>query len=323
MAFCARSQSARAADDVPPRRIDLRWTRGEGAERCPSEPEIRAAVAERLGHDPFEPSGLPRRPGAWLVEAEISRRDDEALHAKVALFDETGSRVGLRDLDSAAVDCEALGRATVLMLVMATEESGAAHPPAKESPPPAPQPPPALPEEGAPPVETGARTVEIDVGLGGAVGLTPSPGPTFGAGARLRFGDHVYASLRGLWAPAEATPERTFSVGVAAAGPGICFEWPGARSRLALGACFHLAAGSLWVTQPSVPVSGTGAHFWMAGLLGARGRLDLAKPLYAAVELDAAVPFTRDTFVTQICPPTGFQQAALAPVGIFSVGVAF
>src|SRR5579862_6532539 len=47
----ALASAARAAGEQP--RVHLLFVRERGAERCPDEAGVRAAVAARLGYDPF------------------------------------------------------------------------------------------------------------------------------------------------------------------------------------------------------------------------------------------------------------------------------
>jgi hypothetical protein len=62
LAGALTASSARAA---PTSR--LTYVRGPGAEKCPDEAELRRAVAERLGYDPFFPAANR------TIVAEITR----------------------------------------------------------------------------------------------------------------------------------------------------------------------------------------------------------------------------------------------------------
>jgi hypothetical protein len=79
----------------------LVYLRGPGAEQCPGEPAIRAAVSSRLGYDPFF---------AWAHDtlfAEIDRSGD-AFRAVVKLVDADNRQRGARELAVRGADCSAV-----------------------------------------------------------------------------------------------------------------------------------------------------------------------------------------------------------------------
>ncbi len=81
---------------------------------CPSERDLRAMVSVQLGYDPFEASARER------ARASIARRG-ERLVGEVALFDEAGRTLGLRNLDAASGSCNALAQTLALDLAIAIE----------------------------------------------------------------------------------------------------------------------------------------------------------------------------------------------------------
>lgn len=188
--------AAREANATPTAR--LIYLRGEGAEKCPSEDELRKAVVQRLGYDPFFPVAK-----VTLV-AEVERREKGGFTGKVKVIDADGLLVGTRVIPSSSSECAELVRVLALNLSITVDdlalllpEKNAGGPTleVKEAPevpaqPPAPtpgpdsakEPPPAeLPEE----VKPSTRTIfpEAAVLLLGSAGKTPAI--TLGIGASL------------------------------------------------------------------------------------------------------------------------------------------
>jgi hypothetical protein len=183
------------AEDHPTARFS--YDRSTGAERCPDELSVRAAVSARLGYDPFD-QDAPR-----LVSTVIEKRGGD-LVARVAMHDEHGTQTGTRELTSPTNDCAELVSAASLAISIAIDPASvvARHPRAKPpSPtpsdePPARPPPPSSPEpatapspdvRGAPWAPPG---MGLDLGAGAlaAYGSAPSPSVGFRAsiGARWR-----------------------------------------------------------------------------------------------------------------------------------------
>jgi hypothetical protein len=79
----------------------LLYTRTPGAAHCPDERRFRAAVAERLGYDPFFP---------WAEQTITVDIFEErgSLRAKLALVDRDGIMRGARVLKGRSRDCEEL-----------------------------------------------------------------------------------------------------------------------------------------------------------------------------------------------------------------------
>jgi hypothetical protein len=149
--------------------------RGPGAQGCPDETALRAAVVDLLRYDPFAAAG-PR-----TIRARVSR-SRAGFEAVVDLQDAAGSWQGVRHLESSRADCGPLAAALVLAIAIAIDPmmAGSAPPPedrpASERPTPA-SPPPALAAEHVP-----AHTPAV--GLFGAsahaaLGAAPGPAPGF------------------------------------------------------------------------------------------------------------------------------------------------
>lgn len=163
----------------------LVYVRGEGADSCPDEAEMRKAVAARLGYDPFRPFATT------TLTAEITK-DKNAFRGKVRLVDEAGVERGARDLESRAADCRDLTTAMALSMSIAIDPLSMTRPPPSEAsvvaepaePPPEPTPePPPAPPPAPPKAEAPAPTPppvspppRFALGAAGhiAVGIAPS-----------------------------------------------------------------------------------------------------------------------------------------------------
>ena len=92
----------------------LVYVRGQGAESCPGEMELRMSVAHRLGYDPFNTGS--RRTIMAVVEG-----NDERLSARMELVDEQGVSQGERRLEAAPDKCGDLIRALALSMSIAID----------------------------------------------------------------------------------------------------------------------------------------------------------------------------------------------------------
>lgn len=189
--------AAREAKATPTAR--LIYLRGEGAEKCPSEDELRKAVVQRLGYDPFFPVAK-----VTLV-AEVERRDKGGFTGRVKVIDAEGLLVGTRVIPSASSECAELVRVLALNLSITVDDlalllpekaSGGPSVEVKDSPEIPAQPSPSqtpapgsandpAPAESPDEAKPSTRTVfpEAGVLLLGAAGKTPAV--TLGLGASL------------------------------------------------------------------------------------------------------------------------------------------
>jgi hypothetical protein len=171
----------------------LVYVRGPGAEKCPGEEALRAAVGTRLGYDPFF---------AWAHDTlfvEITR-SGAAFFARIQLVDDHNMQRGARDISVKGEDCsaviDAIGLTTSLTIdpsnVMGAVSSSSAPPPRDPDPLPSPSPagfPPDVPSLGAElPSEARvpARPLQPEppsahVGLGAIGSLGGAPAPAIGA----------------------------------------------------------------------------------------------------------------------------------------------
>jgi hypothetical protein len=107
------------------------YSRTPGASRCADERGFRAAVAERLGYDPFFP---------WAEQTVTVDLFEEkgSLGAKLSLIDHEGIVRGTRELKGATRDCKellaSLALATSITLDPMAVQRGEAPPPLSELP---------------------------------------------------------------------------------------------------------------------------------------------------------------------------------------------
>ena len=179
---------ARAAPSVR-----LVYVRGSGAEQCPAEPAVRAAVSARLGYDPF----LDGARENLLVEIQRGAR---AFRVVVKLIGEDSRPRGVREIAVAGDACSTVIDALALSISLTIDASAPPAPSAAASPPPPPPrataPPPAQPAAALvatpqPPPEarrTQALSLRAGVGAVGSLGAAPAAtaGGTLFMGVRWR-----------------------------------------------------------------------------------------------------------------------------------------
>lgn len=291
-----------------PRPVRLVYT---GADGCPAEPGLRAAVVARLGRDPF-------RDDALRTLTAAVRRTSRGLRAAVELREAGGAVVGARRLSTADDDCDELVAALALAISIAIDPQSRLRPTATPplAPPPAPPPqagaPPAQPPP--PPALLEPPIVEPPIALPLPAAL-PSPAPASPWRFRLRGGAHVPFGLlpgstgglsldlgarRGafsltLGAEADLPTTRAADAG------GEVRAWLVA-ARLA--PCLHLGAaaicglaslGSLRGSGSGVALPRTDVTIFAA--LGARiaAEIPITSRLALAPHADLAVPLTHTT----------------------------
>jgi hypothetical protein len=185
------------ADAMPTSK--LVYVRDPGAEMCPEEEELRAAVAARLGYNPF------RVVADNTLFAEV-RRGAPGFVADVKLVGEHGVVRGERHMTSASNDCKDIALAMALSMSIALDPLSLTRPPGtppvddaapptdgdgakprdgdkSDTPPPRETvPPPPEPERPTPrPKKPAPAEVTVDVALGAAMSFGASPDVSFGA----------------------------------------------------------------------------------------------------------------------------------------------
>jgi hypothetical protein len=176
---------ARAAPSVR-----LVYVRGTGAEQCPAESAVRAAVSARLGYDPF----LNGARENLLVEIQ---RGPRAFRVVVKLIGADSRPRGVREISVGGDACSAVIDALALSISLTIDASAPPAPRAQAAPPPpAITPPPAQPAAtlvvtAQPPPEARrapALSLRAGVGAVGSLGAAPAAtaGGTLLVGARWR-----------------------------------------------------------------------------------------------------------------------------------------
>ncbi|MFZ5441173.1 MAG: hypothetical protein ACOZQL_14280 [Myxococcota bacterium] len=159
----------------------LEYSVQPGLERCPDETWVRAAVAARLGRDPF------RADGAIHVLVRLTQPAPPALVATLEVSRE--GRVGRRTLESPAGDCLELASSVELALALALDPLV---PRQSEPEPPvaAPAPPPPAPVAQAPVLTAPAEAPRPALGWRAHAGLLAMAGavPGFTGGLALGGG---------------------------------------------------------------------------------------------------------------------------------------
>jgi hypothetical protein len=107
-------------------RVRLAYERGPGAERCADGRAFTAAVAARLGYDPFVAAPADAPAGAVSVHLGARRG---ALVARVALRDAAGALVGERTLRGEGGLCAELVATTALAVALALDPDASRGPP--------------------------------------------------------------------------------------------------------------------------------------------------------------------------------------------------
>jgi hypothetical protein len=273
---------------------------------CPSASELRAAIAAQIGRDDFDRSDAPS------VSVRVRRSFDGSLAADVSV---TTSATTTRTIDNAD-SCGELVRAAALSIALAIEEDAA-------EPRPVPPPPSAAPrEEGQPRVEPPVRRDRVAVTASGltSLGLLPRPAAGVGLAARARISERAWIGARSFWLPGATMPNETFALSLFAAGPGACVEPFGSTTVMAVG-CAHVVGGAFEVTTTSVDMKSARAEAYIAANLSAGARARVHGPIHLEGALDAQLPFTRPTYLTTTCPPTGFEPPFVALALWFGAGV--
>lgn len=200
------------AEDKP--RYKLAFSRDAAASACPDAAGLRAAVAAKLGYDPFT-DDAPRTLTVSFQKAGGEHR------AQIELRDEAGAVTGARKLKSASPTCGPLADDVAQAIAIVVDPlylsppvpSASSAPPAASSvvtPPPAPtvdEPEPPEPPPGPPPerfrgfVHAGsfvlAGTSPAGVGVGFVLGLGVRPRDRWSLGVEARYDLEGRATARG------------------------------------------------------------------------------------------------------------------------------
>jgi hypothetical protein len=251
----------------------LVYSRSAEAATCPDEAAVRAAVAARLGYDPFFPWA------STTVVVDVERKES-GFRAEVKLVDEQGVVRGTRHLETKESECTSLMAAMALTISLVVDPlslTSPGHPnvePAEASPEPPPEPPAALviapPAKPSPSPRSGPEPIHLFGGVGvlGSLGTAPS----------LTFGGDVFLGLQ----------RRMFSFELEARGelPSSSASTPAGavQSERVMGSlvpCLHLgvglfcAVGSLGWVHASGSDATAQSGSALAGAIGARAGIEL------------------------------------------------
>ncbi len=271
----------------------LAYARGAGSEICPDEAALRAAIAKRVGYDPFFP---------WATQTVIVQIENRGrgFVARVQVLDANGVVHGERTLPPQAECTEAVAAAALSVSLALSESSptaeagAAAAPEAQSGADETPEPPvvvqaaalergpaaAAEPDTARRAVARGQRLLGIVwLGAGASVGASPALGFALAFGAGLRFKPFEFGIEARYDAPSSAsiTPRaelttETFSVGVV----------PCAMYRWAFG-CLGFAMGRLGTETRGITSPRNDAA--LVGFGSARAGVQLAVTIRLAMRL--------------------------------------
>lgn len=289
---------------------------------------MRAAVARRLGRDPFQ------RDAAVSFEVVVEPRAPGWAARIVAQG--TAQGTGSRELTSEAAACESLADAVALAVALAIDPEAVERTAREPAPTPAlpvPVPAPATQASAAPVPAAippnAARdsefpnTVPYALGLA-SVGLLPGGALGVGLLGELELMRRLSAIVAVDYWPEQETAGGGghFAFGLTAASLGLCTNL--VRLRLAgLALCGGGMLGSVHAVVLDLEPTGPGDRLWGAVRAGARLWIPEASVLRAAFGLEAIVPFTRHRFTVRDEPGDVFRQRAVALHASLGVGLRF
>ena len=332
MGLCAFAPGLLTARDARAEAIgsaELSWVRASGAEGCPTPSAMRAAVARRLGRDPFA------RDSEVSFEVVVEPRSSGWAARIVAQG--VGQAGGSRELTSDAAACESLADAVALAIALAidpeaVERTARTTAPAATPnlPPPAPLAPAAAAEAPAEPAREPASTEPgrgpswLDARALASLGLLPGGALGVGLAGEARLFERLAAAL-GLdfWPEREtAAGSGHFAFGLAAASLGLCVDLVRARV-VGLAACGGGMLGSIHAVVLDLPPTGAGDRLWAAVRAGARLALPEASRVRLSFGLEAIAPFTRHRFTVRNVPGQVFRQSPVALHASLGAGLRF
>lgn len=248
---------------------------------CPTDRELRDAVAARLGYDPFA-SAKDDEPMQIIVQV---RRRGAAVAGTLEIM---GPRPGKKELDSPRGDCRELVDALAVAIALAIDPASSTRPP---PPPPAPPPPPepkppasAPPPDRAPaPDESPATRAVVSAGI--AARLFANELPSVAAGGALHFGwrwKAFEARVEGFFTSIGST-SRNGLPGSVSASVLAASVLPCGHVGIAYG-CGGLTLGSLRAEGEGLAITRRGSNVYATALL----RVGVVVPLSSSIDLDAA-----------------------------------
>lgn len=279
----------------------LVYVRDKGAEDCPDEAALRAAVAARLGYDPFYPFAKA------TLFAEVGR-DGGVIRARVRLVDEGSNVRGARDLEHKGTRCSDIVEGMALTMSIAIDPRSLAGPVTEPEPraeeakprveeapkeaPPVEEPRAETAPAEAPDASAPKEPVHLEAHVLGAGWLGAAPGPSGGVlfGGELRY--RAFAPVVEARFDAKASTDvNPGSVSTSFAGaviaPCVALDVFRACPVLVIG---RLAASASGIASPS-----DDAALHALGGVRAGVAIPLVGPLSLRAQVDALFAFTPQT----------------------------
>lgn len=296
MARSAWAEPAAVRTPVPRATARLSYERAPDAESCIAEAELRARVADRLGHDPFVAESTTE------VRVRVSREDGAWLARLGAEKD--GRPAGARTLTSGASRCEDLAETLALTLSVLLDPHGPLADATPIEAPPTRSPahvddpffePRANESKEAPPPPRPAPRLAPFGGIAAGIFLGVAPAPSTGLfahlGARYREASLAVEGMVALPSsdPGGAGPGARVSLTAATLLP--CYAF-GSVETCAVGRVGALHAAGIGVSEPRNATA-------LYGALGARvgAALALTRTLSLTAFGEGTVPLSRTTLV--------------------------
>jgi hypothetical protein len=294
---------AEALAQPSPVHVELHYDVESPVLSCPSAAEMRAAVVQQLGYDPFAEASQSQR---YEVRVKITRHSGGG-EARIEWLDEKGNVQGQRRLTSDDDDCGELSTGVAFAVAVQVQLRAAGAPPVSPPAPAVSTPPPAKKPRLRPPVA--APAPRFLLGAGGEARVGTQPGVAAGFRAFASLANHAWAFVLDARATLPTTELAADGTGVTGRELGISAApcWgPGLLDVCALGSLTLLSVRGEGVDQVKHP---------SAAGVGLGGRLQLVWPwggrLAAITHVDVLVQLARqDVLVNR-------ERAwSTAPVGV-------
>ncbi len=326
--LAARSASAQERDDS----VRFAWARDEGAESCPDEADVRRAVTDRVGRDPFL-DGAPNS-----IDA-IIRRTPTGYTARFFVRGPNGESLGTRELTSAAPTCGPITEALALALAIVVDPTVALRPDpprttlttsgvaASQST----SAPVALSRRRARAAPMRARPMALSLGasFAGALGVLPSVALGTSIDGELRFSRWISADVSARWLAEQraTTMLSEYALSMASASGAVCVDPLGFLSdtRASFALCAALTIGAISASALRQRAIDGGVRPWVALGPALRGRLRLIGPLALEARVGATFAFARNAYLEEVVDlariTTVFEQPVVGGYGALSVSV--
>jgi hypothetical protein len=250
-----------------------------------------------------------RRTGdVWRAQIAVRARPDDA-------------NPPLRELESAAADCESLSNAVVLAVALAVDPAAAFNDAAvKASPAPRPAEEPKAPAaESAAAVSEAALAGRAELSLAGQMGLLPQASPGIGLGVGMALTRRFELGLHARAFPeVEVSGDPSYTVGLASLTLELCALARPAKV-VALRACAGPSLGLLHASVLAGDRTQPGQRASLAAELGLDAAFAVTPTLAFALGARAVAPVTRYRFTLEGSEDALFVQSAIT--GLAHIGL--